>query len=243
MKQEIPWNRFAVEAIVIVGSILLAFAIEAWWDELNNRNEEIVVLQALLDDLETKRNFLSGNRQYNALIAASAESLLSASVGDSDLTGEEIDEAINLVSFTNQAGWWISAPLNSLMNGGNISIITNPELIQQLAALQANFSRVEIFSRNDNDFYSNHLMPFLRKNANLLQFASLSANLPGSDIELSFPEIGLTTKKDYSELLQNEMFRNLLVERIYSIQDITDIGYRSLEPRLNRTIEIISNEL
>ena len=33
MKQEIPWNRFVVEAIVIVGSILLALAIDAWWAE------------------------------------------------------------------------------------------------------------------------------------------------------------------------------------------------------------------
>ena len=37
MKQEIPWNKFVVEAFVIVGSILLAFAIDAWWDERQER--------------------------------------------------------------------------------------------------------------------------------------------------------------------------------------------------------------
>ncbi len=29
---KIEWNRIAIEAIAIVGSILLAFSIEAWWD-------------------------------------------------------------------------------------------------------------------------------------------------------------------------------------------------------------------
>ena len=49
MKQEIPWNRFAVEAIVIVGSILLAFAIDAWWDSRQDdsrRDELLLQLQS-----------------------------------------------------------------------------------------------------------------------------------------------------------------------------------------------------
>jgi len=31
MNQDIPWKRFSIEAIVIVFSILLAFAIDAGW--------------------------------------------------------------------------------------------------------------------------------------------------------------------------------------------------------------------
>ena len=30
---EIPWKRITVEAVAIVGSILLAFAIDTWWDD------------------------------------------------------------------------------------------------------------------------------------------------------------------------------------------------------------------
>jgi hypothetical protein len=32
MKQEILWSKLSVEALVIVGSTLLVFAIDAWWD-------------------------------------------------------------------------------------------------------------------------------------------------------------------------------------------------------------------
>ncbi len=32
MKAQIPWLRVFVEGVVIVGSILLAFGIDAWWE-------------------------------------------------------------------------------------------------------------------------------------------------------------------------------------------------------------------
>lgn len=32
-----PWVRLFVEGVIIVGSILLAFGIEAWWDERRDR--------------------------------------------------------------------------------------------------------------------------------------------------------------------------------------------------------------
>ena len=47
MKQEIPWSRFAAEAIVIVGSILLAFAIDAWWNERQSDRQKIEYLDRL----------------------------------------------------------------------------------------------------------------------------------------------------------------------------------------------------
>ncbi len=35
MTRQIPWLRFFVEGVVIVGSILLAFGIGAWWEGLS----------------------------------------------------------------------------------------------------------------------------------------------------------------------------------------------------------------
>ena len=40
----IPWKRIAVEAVAIVASILLAFAIEAWWDDWQQQEAEQVIL-------------------------------------------------------------------------------------------------------------------------------------------------------------------------------------------------------
>ena len=47
-KQNISWKRLSIEAAAIVASILLAFAIDAWWDESQQRQH----LQSVLTGLE-----------------------------------------------------------------------------------------------------------------------------------------------------------------------------------------------
>ena len=47
-KQSISWKRLSIEAAAIVASILLAFAIDAWWDESQQRKH----LQSQLTGLE-----------------------------------------------------------------------------------------------------------------------------------------------------------------------------------------------
>ena len=45
--QKIPWKRLAVEAVAIVASILLAFSIDAWWDDLQQGKQTRTVLTDL----------------------------------------------------------------------------------------------------------------------------------------------------------------------------------------------------
>jgi hypothetical protein len=47
LKPQIPWLRVVVEGVVIVGSILLAFGIDAWWDERTVRNDVAEALAAV----------------------------------------------------------------------------------------------------------------------------------------------------------------------------------------------------
>jgi hypothetical protein len=49
--RQIPWTRVLVEGVVIVGSILLAFGIDTWWDRLGEKTEEresLLVVEANL---------------------------------------------------------------------------------------------------------------------------------------------------------------------------------------------------
>lgn len=54
-RREIPWARILVEGTAIVASILLAFSIDAWWDERNERADEREVLVALKAEFEANR--------------------------------------------------------------------------------------------------------------------------------------------------------------------------------------------
>ena len=53
--QKIEWKRVGIEATAIVASILLAFSIQAWWDNLQAREAEQIALLSLLDDFESSR--------------------------------------------------------------------------------------------------------------------------------------------------------------------------------------------
>ena len=52
---KVSWLRISGEGAVIVGSILLAFAIDAAWERSQERGQEIRVLEALLTEFETNR--------------------------------------------------------------------------------------------------------------------------------------------------------------------------------------------
>lgn len=53
--REIPWPRILAEGTAVVVSILLAFAIDAWWDERKERDDERDVLLALKAEFEANQ--------------------------------------------------------------------------------------------------------------------------------------------------------------------------------------------
>ena len=57
--QRIPWKRLYVEAAAIVASILLAFAIDAWWADRLERREMVIVLDRLSAEFESNYTMLS----------------------------------------------------------------------------------------------------------------------------------------------------------------------------------------
>ena len=60
------WKRHAVEIVVIVGSILLAFGIEAWWDRIQERETERQQLSVLRAEMVANRSELDVRRQRGA---------------------------------------------------------------------------------------------------------------------------------------------------------------------------------
>lgn len=61
----IPWFRVLVEGVVIVGSILLAFGIDAWWDGLKERGEEQIFLTQLSEDMAAAEQVISGTQIWS----------------------------------------------------------------------------------------------------------------------------------------------------------------------------------
>ena len=89
------WKRIVIDVPTIVGSILLAFAIDAWWDEFRDREDAEIVLSSLHDELVELEEFISWQGQFVKAINYSAKQLLTAAVGEDRKLGErEIDRLL-----------------------------------------------------------------------------------------------------------------------------------------------------
>lgn len=76
MRGQIPWLRVALEGVVIVTSILLALAADAWWDGRQDRSVEQEVLSQLVFALQSDTADLNSNLRSSARTSAAIDSIL-----------------------------------------------------------------------------------------------------------------------------------------------------------------------
>lgn len=93
--QEIQWTRLAAEAIAIVGSILLAFAIDAWWEDVKKARQQENLVVALQQDFETTKLRLETSIEY-------ADSLVDRT--NSYFEGIASDDAVSIESLRHYGG-------------------------------------------------------------------------------------------------------------------------------------------
>ena len=72
----IQWQRLLAEAAAIVASILLAFAIDAWWDRTQQEALEAGWLAAVRFDLEATRDQINDSINEAEAIVGAAETLI-----------------------------------------------------------------------------------------------------------------------------------------------------------------------
>lgn len=144
--QEIPWKRIFVEATAIVASILLAFAIDAWWQNRTERIVETQYLQALRADLHRSLQLLDEIEAQQRLQVGYLESLLLTN-GDNAFSDELrrwIDDGLfNVGTYKPQ----ISA-LRDLESSGQTQIIQNQDLRRVLASIRQRMDGLETVQRD-----------------------------------------------------------------------------------------------
>lgn len=134
--QRIPWNQLAAEGLVVVVSILLAFAIDAWWDgyledrreskQLAAMREEFSASSAAIDEvLDSIQEHANGvDELISVLKSADAESI--------QVSGRLLGYAI---------GWRTSdvstSTLDTLIASGELNQLKNEDLRRDLAGLPA----------------------------------------------------------------------------------------------------------
>ena len=204
--QIIPWKRTTVEALAIVASILLAFTIDAWWEERGLRIEEQQVLQGLREEFLSVRKVLSQHLSEHLKGVQSLEDFLIAAEGGNVKEGAPIVDAVVLELLSPMTSDLGSGTLAALLSSGRIEILTNRTLRAKLASWEGVIGEVwDDQAFNAKSVFEFHVPYFLAENI------PAGAAMHQWYDEWSLPRKSLSDDPDMvSRLIGDETFRAMV---------------------------------
>jgi len=159
--QDIALKRITVEAAVIVASILLAFAIDAWWDERQERTEETEILLGLKSEFSRYRDDLEKSIEYHAVSRLLTEELMAATRrgvwGSESLS---IDNALVSLSDPKSLDFG-GGVLDALISAGRLEIISDSALRMKLASWREVFNEIRDDEIRSQNFSANQVIPYM----------------------------------------------------------------------------------
>lgn len=245
-KQKIQWKRVGIEATAIIASILIAFSIEAWWSEQQEKDAERALLSSLREEFQVLQQDVDWRRKYNEGIRETGRQLLRASMALSDeLDDQSIDRHLAGLWYNQELAPYALPELTSAISSGDIALISNRQIRRVVASWPERLDRVRNTMQRDLDFFADRLMPFLSANVSLTQILAVEEHVPGHPNEVYEDEFSITVENPVSHrhLLSSPTFRNILIERDVLITDILYLGLDGLDAELESTIGLVSTEL
>ena len=148
---------------MIVGSILLAFGIQAWWDGRQEREEERAILLGLQSDFEQIDRQLMASTEVAESIVWSIDFLLSLEgKGAHEIPLAATDSAMRrlIQSPVLEPG---EATLEGLLGSGQLDLIQDRALRESLSAWRSQLESVNNSQWVVRDFIRESLIPYLAR--------------------------------------------------------------------------------
>lgn len=238
----IQWKRLTVEGATIVVSILLAFSIEAWWDNHQDRSEEQGILLGLKSEFEQNLAFIETETSYRNAVIESIMNIFDASIEQSPISPEVLDELIGDIT------WWQNieysrGAIDGLLQSGGLSLIENEELRRVLASMPSRYDSTTRAELNDRYTTVNVVIPFLNTHASLSQIANtMTKGRPGTGLASTPPVYPAVEPRDHTELLRDPEFLGTLVQEHWNHLE-ANTAYASLKATLENGVRLIDQEL
>lgn len=239
---KINWTRFVVEGSVIVVSILLAFAIDAWWETYRDQQEQQRILMGLKEELESNIDRIEVELSYRYSVIESIQTLFDASIGKIKLKQGQIDRLVGDVT------WWTNVEysrgvVDGLVRGGRLEIIENKDLRDAISALPNRYDVIRESERNDQMTTSTVVVPYLNRNASLTQIANtMASGRPGTGDTPTPPVYPVLQIRDHRELIKDTEFLGILVQEHWNHLE-TISSYESFKASIENALDLIAVEL
>ena len=176
--QNVPWARLAVEAAAIVASILLAFAIDAWWADREIDRWQSAQLRALRDEFSVNLQSLNVIAQSHDSSARRLESLIAQIRDASDMTQVTVSDAALVALIAWRTSDISTGTLDALLSSGKLAEIDNSDIRRTLAAWPSEVGDAQEDENLARDYVENVLVQSLLGQG-ILELAYRSRPLPG----------------------------------------------------------------
>ena len=161
--EEIPWKRVSVEAAAIVASILLAFAIDAWWAEQQDRRAESEILSRLHTEFALVRDGIGARGTQIRVQVASVEMfrLLEA---NRDRDGPVVIQNTLINEATIAPTVDPATPvLDGLVQSGQLDVIRDNDILTAIFNWQVTIKNVSELELGAREFVASQVIPALAK--------------------------------------------------------------------------------
>ena len=234
--KNVQWRRLAAEIAAIVLSILLAFAIDAWWEDRGDQKSEQWLLQRLKADFTEIQVALQLIENEHKETSAACLTLLGFAVGEPLPNSPEVDRMVALVFLTSRTFNPGSGATAAFLNSEGAKLVENQPLANLLLAWPGVVEELQEEDAYLQNGIANRWIPFLKSRVNLgpylATYGEVMSGLPSH----------VTNPSSRQTLIADQAFVNNVLDRYKSQQ----IALRDLKPVLaavERILVLLDKEI
>jgi hypothetical protein len=229
--RQVPWLRIFIEGVVIVGSILLAFGIDAWGEGQQERSEGARIVSALERDLvDTRTDLLNTVAAMEAVEDTIMLLLEHAAAGEPVLDQERL-RVLAQQAFAIPAPEERLSTYEEVLSSGRLRLVQSDSLRLSLAILVNEVGDLRGWEEQLRQRWTSSELPYLENNAAI-------AHVFQGFFGVIFPE---PVREDDNEFLTTFEFTNLISGRVVLIR-IWLYNADILLERLDQTLELLRRE-
>jgi len=229
----IPWNRLAAEAAAIVFSILLAFWIDAWWEQRQSLRELDALTYGLLSDFQASQvhveEWLSGNQRTLSTATEFLDAIRRTEIGaELDVPREWILAATATPTYSPT-----DTSLRTAVATGQIELIEDTSLRNALAVWRQQLDDTQEDELLIREIVVGHLVPMISQQvrmARVFEFQPMLDWFAGRAPDPSGERFRMTVTPELEAALAERLYYTHFV-----VGGLTDI--RATQAEILRTLQ------
>jgi hypothetical protein len=215
------WLRVAAESAAIVASILLAFAIEAWWQERSDRKAELVLLERLQADFIDMQAALRLVEDEHREARDACIYLLSLTLGDAVPATAEVDRMVALVFLTSRTFNPGSGAVVSFISSDGAQLLRNHLLADKLLAWSSLVEELQEEEASLQKGVAERWSPYLASRVSIGPYLAGFAEMRELPSQISIPSTRTPLAVDRE--FQNHVLDRFKWQQI-ALRDIEPVG-------------------